>query len=48
MNATKTARFGSLCIALALVVFGSSAPVEAQHAGAPLTPVVGRHAGRKR
>lgn len=33
MNASKSACVGSLCMALALVVFGSSAPVEAQQAG---------------
>jgi putative ABC transport system substrate-binding protein len=33
MNTSKSVCVGSLCVALALVVFGSSAPVEAQQAG---------------
>src|SRR4026208_969928 len=33
VNASKSACFGSLCVALTFVVFGSSAPVEAQQGG---------------
>ena len=33
VNASKSACVGSLCVALALVVFGSSAPAEAQQPG---------------